>query len=91
METLDEAFNRIQRFKRGSLKKTICALESVLEGTQKPKASKFIREQAVEAELLRSALVLKRATSQINEVVHSVGIMVSLPLILEPDEYVFNL
>ena len=86
MKTLDEAFDRVERFKRDSLRRTINAFESALEGAQKAKASRFISEQKVEADLLGSALLLKKASAQINEVVHSVGILVSIPLILEPQE-----
>jgi hypothetical protein len=85
MKTLDEAFDRVERFKRDSLRRTINAFESALQGAQKAKASRIISEQ-VEADLLGSALLLKKASAQINEVVHSVGILISIPLILEPQE-----
>lgn len=86
MKTLDEASDRVERFKRVSLKRTINAFESTLEGAQKAEASRFISEKQVEVDLLGSALLLKKASAQINEVVHSVGILVSIPLILEPQE-----
>ena len=88
MTTLDEAYRRVQEFKRGSLRQTISRLEDVFEKLNANDSRRDLEAWPIDAGLLKSALILKLASAQINEVVHSVGILLSLPHILRPDEKV---
>jgi hypothetical protein len=85
---LDEAHDRVQRFKSGSLKKTIASLESSFRAIGKSECEEAIKAHQIGGELLKATLNLKLALAQINEVVHCVGILKSLPHILEPEEKV---
>lgn len=88
MTTLDEAYRQVQEFKRGSLRQTISLLEDVFQKLNASDSKRDLEAWPIDAGLLNSALILKLASAQINEVVHSVGILLSLPHILEPDEKV---
>jgi hypothetical protein len=86
--TLDEAHRNVQAFKQGSLANRIARLESLLAGKEKTTMSALYSTHRISSTLLESALALKLAASQINEVVHAVGILLSLPYILNDGEKV---
>jgi hypothetical protein len=86
MGTLDEAFEHVRHFKGTSLRERIRTLESQLRGAQQVAVQRLVKSESIELALFRSALLLKRSTGQINEVVHSVGILMSLPRILDSSE-----
>lgn len=88
MTVLDEAYRRVQDFKRGSLRETISRLEDIFQKLNASDSKRDLEAWPIDAELLKSALILKLASAQINEVVHSVGILLSLPHILGLDENV---
>jgi hypothetical protein len=88
MANLDDAHRRVQEFKRDSLRRTISILETSLQLSGAIDCQRNIECCQIDEGLLKSALHLKLASAQINEVVHSVGILLSLPHILEPDEKV---
>ena len=91
MISLDEAHRIIEQFKKGSLRKQISLLEERLEKTKRTDVGGLVSEHDVDPSLLTSALALKRAASQINEVVHSAGILLSLPYILGDGEIIESL
>ena len=67
----------------------IAGLEASLVGMRADHATAEII--GVDQSTLEAALLLKRAAGQINVIVHAVGILTSLPYILEPDEVVESL
>jgi hypothetical protein len=91
MTTLDVAYRRVQEFKRASLRQTISLLEDTFQELGANDSKTTLEAWPINAGLLNAALTLKVASAQINEVVHSVGILLSLPHILEPDEKVEHL
>ena len=86
MSQLDDAYNHIQRFRRESLRQRIANLEVSLEGKDKRTCALLFADQGIDPTLLFSALVLKHASSQINEIVHALGVMLALPYVLCEDE-----
>lgn len=88
MSTLDEAHKRIQEFRGDALRQTISTLETLFQLSGQLAAREGNERYKIDEGLLKAALCLKLASAQINEVVHSVGILLALPHILEPDETV---
>jgi hypothetical protein len=88
MSGLDEVYAQIQTFKEDSLRKRIASIEAKLHGADSAACQAFDSNEGIGPELLIAAFALKRASSQINEVVHAVGILVSLPHILRDGELV---
>lgn len=88
MASLDDDFHRLENFKQGSLHNRIANLEKSLRALDKTAIEEFAGTQDVDPTLFASALTVKRAASQINEVVHAVGILLLLPHILQPGEVI---
>jgi hypothetical protein len=88
MTTLDDAYRRIQKFKGESLKRTVSLLEVMFELSDASACKADVEAYQIDAGLLQAALTMKLASAQINEIVHAVGILRSLPHILESGETV---
>jgi len=88
---LDEAINQVWQFKNDNLKRRIAALELALQQADPARSEIICAAEDINFALLDSALTVKRAASQIDEVVHAVGILVALPYILQPGEIIENL
>lgn len=80
----EKALDIILDFKGDSLKSKLSELKINIIGKTKSKID-------INNELLNAALIVKKASAQINEIVHAVGIINSLPRILTEDEVVTNL
>lgn len=89
MMDLAEAASRIETFSDGSLTKRIGALENALRGATA--ASVRVAAPEVDVSLLQAGSVIKRAAGQVNVLIHTVGILVALPHILQEDEVVESL
>lgn len=85
---IHEALLKIESFKSDSLKNKLSRLEGLSVGMSDYDATRFCEEQGLDLELMLSARRIKAAAAQIDEVIHSVGILQSLPHILEHDELV---
>lgn len=88
MGTLLEAASTIQQFEKGSLTDRISAIETILQGLDKKACESAFPTLAVNPSLLDAALTLKQAAGQVNVLIHAVGILLSLPHILEDGEVV---
>ncbi len=88
MSGLDEVHAQVQVFKQDSLGNRVASIEGKLQGADRVGCQAFFSKEGINPELLRAAFALKRASGQINEVVHAVGILVSLPHILRDGEVV---
>ncbi len=80
---LEDAAKVVQGFTRRS---NIPAIEHSLTGAQKTTCKKTLEELGVTPLLLGAALTLKREAGQINVLIHAVGMLWSLPFILEDGE-----
>lgn len=69
----------------------IAGLEAGLRGADVDEVRSSLGRDGVGRETLDAALLLKRALGQINVLVHAIGILNSLPHILEPGEVVESL
>jgi hypothetical protein len=86
MNALHQSLTHIQAFQKSSLTSEIAGMEFALQGLDKEAASSLCLRMDVTPVLLQSAVSLKKAASQINVIIHTVGILVSLPFILEEGE-----
>jgi hypothetical protein len=69
----------------------IGSAERELQGVDAARVSDWLQRAPAGGEALRAALVVKRVAGQINVIVHALGILTSLPYILEPGEIVESL
>ena len=88
MISILEAAKTIQNFEKGSLTERISAIENKLVGADSNLVQSVYPSFEVTTELLESAITFKRTASQINVLIHSIGIMLSLPEILENNEII---
>jgi hypothetical protein len=88
MISLLESAKAIQRFEEGSLTDRISVIEKTLMGAGLGDFQSVYPSLGVTPELLESAIMFKHAAGQINVLIHTIGILLSLPEILEKDETV---
>jgi len=91
MHDLAQALTMLDGFRADSLRKAIAKLEHSLGGLTKSDAKTSLGKQGVTTKLMRAALLVKKHSSQINEIVHAIGILLVLPHILEAGESVESL
>jgi len=89
---LVEALDALARITAGSgLTSWIGSAERELEGVDAGRVSAWLERTSVGGDALQAALVVKRVAGQINVLVHALGILTSLPYILEPGETIKSL
>ncbi len=89
---LDDAISALEQFSgSGGLTDRISHLEQDLRGADRDSVVRSLGQGAIDQRTLVGALALKRLVGQINTVVHAVGIVLALPVILEPGEKVVEL
>lgn len=91
MSSLVEAAKNIQLFEAGSLTHRLFNLENSFAGADKRTVHASCATENISSVLLHSAFVLKQAASQINVVIHAVGILLSLPHLLKENEVIHSL
>jgi hypothetical protein len=88
MISILEAAKAIQQFEKDSLTDRISVIENKLAGADLSVVQSVYPSLGVTSDLLESAITFKRTASQINVLIHSIGILLSLPEILEQGEVV---
>ena len=83
---IKKALKTIERFKGPSLKNSIANIESEIIGFDRADSERHGEKNWIDDNLLNSALAVKKASSQIDVIIHATGILRSLRGILEPDE-----
>src|SRR6266404_1797123 len=91
MNSLFEASSRIEQFRAGSLSSTVARIEANFLGSRKETTPAVLAENQIGMDLLLAAILIKKNSSQINEILHAVGILLALPSILREDEIVESL
>ncbi len=71
---------------RGELTARISAIEASLIGKERRAAQRTIAKHEIDEALLEGALTIKDLAGQIHVVIHAIGILLTLPHILERDE-----
>jgi hypothetical protein len=85
---ITQAAGLIQSFENGSLTKQIGKIERELVDKNPGQINKSLSDLSILPAILDAALTLKRTAGQINVIIHTLGIVLSLPYILEKDEVV---
>lgn len=91
MDDLAQASGLLRGFKGESLPGTVAKIEQAFRGTTKSSVLPLLERTSITADLFTAALLIKKNASQIDEVVHTLGILLALPSILEGDEEVESL
>ena len=89
--TIDDSIAVVNKFRGESLTETIAQIEAGLRGRSVSQIKATNERQGVNQHLIQSAVDVKRASAQIDVVMHAAGILYSLPLLLDPDEIVESL
>jgi hypothetical protein len=88
MPDLLQAIRNLQDFSTPSLTQRISSLESALVNADVDSCSAILTRESISHELLVGAYLLKCTASQINTVMHALGILLAIPHILEPSEQI---
>lgn len=88
---ITDAIAQINQFKGHSLTETIAAIESKLTNAAVARVSCVNESFHINQQLLVAAAAIKQASSQVDVIIHAVGIAYALPHILESDELVESL
>jgi len=91
MNALFEASTRIETFRDGSLGSTVANIESKFIGSSKATTPTILADNQIGMDLLLAAILIKKNSAQINEILHAVGILLALPTILCEGEIVESL
>ena len=86
-----EALRLIDSFSTDSLRDRIAELESKFSSKRLPEVADLLRAENINTNTVTAAFQIKRSAAQISVVIHTVGILVSLPHILEAGEFVESL
>ena len=84
--SIEEAIIKIERFKGSDLTSSIATIEADIVGFDRSDSDSYCVDRRIDFDLLESALTVKRASSQIDVIIHATGIMYSLKNILESGE-----
>ena len=88
VEAVKECLETIEKFKSGSLTKRLSRIEKEIVGFDDQKIQNFCKNIEVSTRLLESAALIKRLSAEIDVVIHSSGILLSLAGILNDGEVV---
>jgi hypothetical protein len=88
MPTLTESVREVEQFKGTSMTKKLAMIEQDFAGKDSSNLAPLYLSAGVHSLLFSSALELKRVASQIDTLIHAVGILVSLPSILKDGEVI---
>lgn len=91
MSDLLKALGLLAAFHAGSLKRSVARVEARLTGSTHQTIQSHLAELGINVELLLAAMLVKKNSAQINEIVHAIGILVALPKILEEEEIIESL
>jgi len=81
-----DALGRVARFRGENLAAGVARFEGLVAGMDRGGLGSFLFQEAVSLELLRAAVLVKRAAAQIDNIVHAAGMLLCLPEILEDSE-----
>ncbi len=88
---LADCVDRVAKFSGQNLASTIAELEYKFEKLGKSQLAEQMTVAQIDFTLLKAAFIVKHAATQIDVVIHALGILVLLPSILEPDETIESL
>jgi hypothetical protein len=91
MNDIVTATQALQDFRGRSFPGRIAEIEAAFSGSSRSSVSKLLQDFSLGQQLLDAAFTVKRSASQIDEIVHAIGIVMALPAILADGEVVKSL
>jgi len=92
MSKIEKLLELVEAFSSGKdLSSRIGDLEAKLASKDRAEVKNLLANEGVNESTLLSAVAIKELAGQINVLIHAVGILVSLPYILEPEEKIQSL
>ncbi len=91
MDDIQKALKNLKQFANNDLTQRISDLEFILSNRDAMAVKHRLEAECITEPLLQSALTIKQVASQIDVIVHALGIMVALPYILENGEVIQSL
>lgn len=91
MTELNDALSKVSEFVGYDLTEQLFDFEYKLEGANKTAASKLLNSNNINLDLFTAADFIKSQVSQINTILHAVGVLALLPYILEDAETIESL
>jgi hypothetical protein len=85
---LGEATELLKKFAATSVRADVAEIEAELKGRDGATVTALLADHGVDAELISAALLVKDAASQIDVLLHAIGMLTALPLVLEDQERV---
>lgn len=86
----DAAFSSLETFSGPGLSRTLARIENNLVGATSDTVPPLLDKEHADGDVLAAAGMVKRLAGQINVVVHALGILLSLPHLLQPGEKVIT-
>jgi len=88
---ITQALRIVQTFSADSLTNRIASLEFAFSSQSADGITKHLNAENIDSSLIEAGFEIKRSAAQINVIIHAVGILVSLPHILQTGETVESL
>lgn len=88
--SIAQALQQVDEFKGLLLANTVGQLESRLQRATLTQLEQVNYDMGISDVLLKAAAMVKRASAEINVVIHTVGILYSLPHLLRPAELIIS-
>ena len=85
---IEEATSLVESFRQPQLRSKVAQIEGALAGANSARARDLLGQFSVTHDLLLAAASVKRASAQIDVVIHVIGILVCLPRLLADAEKV---
>lgn len=88
---ISEAIAALEKFRGVDLTQTLANVESALRGLDSRRCSEALTACGAEKQVLLAAALMKQVSAQIDVVVHSLGILLCLPHLLQAGEVIEDL
>ncbi len=88
---LSVMLRQLQQFEQGSLTRRIAELETRLRGIDRAACAVVLGPEQIGRPLWDAAMELKRATGQIHVLIHTIGVLLALPHVMEDGEFIERL
>jgi hypothetical protein len=88
---ISKAIELVAGFTDGDLTSRLSTIEHALAGGTHECAVRYCAELSLNTELLQAASTIKSVAGRINDIVHALGILVSLPRILSEEETITSM
>lgn len=89
--TISDAFDSLRTYLGSALTLRINALESKFTGACDQNVGGLLNNQQITRHLFNQALLIKRELGQLHVVIHALGVLLSLPAVLEKGEVIERL